>query len=178
MKSIKEIRRNHFKRLMAGYDTQQQFADAVGVAQGQISLMISGNREIGNRVARRIEGHLGLPIGYMDHDVQTGTADPEILLTQLLSADQLILLKNYAKASPKHREMVREMASTYARLDGKQPVKAARSPKPPIVEGRCAAQRACGEMTSGEEARFYLNGGDLTGLDGDGTPCEALCNKG
>lgn len=48
-----------------------------------------------------------------------GTVDPEILLKQILSADQLILLKDYVQASPKHREMVREMASTYARLDGK-----------------------------------------------------------
>ena len=49
----------------------------------------------------------------------------------------------------------------------------------PVVEGRCGVKRTCGEMTSCEEARFYLNECGLTRLegDGDGVPCEALCNK-
>jgi hypothetical protein len=34
-------------------------------------------------------------------------------------------------------------------------VKAARS-EPEVFAGRGRAKRACGEMTSGEEARFYL----------------------
>ncbi len=117
MKNVKEIRRSHFQRLLGGFSTQQQFANVVGVAQGQISLMVSGHRDIGNIVARRIESSLGLPSGYLDHAEQTGAIDPELLLKQMLSADQMILLRDYACASPKHQETVREMASMYARMD-------------------------------------------------------------
>jgi endonuclease YncB( thermonuclease family) len=41
----------------------------------------------------------------------------------------------------------------------------------------CGAKRYCKEMTSCDEARFYLTQCRLTRLDsdGDGVPCEALC---
>lgn len=119
MKNIKEIRRSHFQRLLGGFSTQLQFAKAAGLAQAQVSQMVSGYRDIGNIVARRIESSLGLPSGYLDHADQTGAVDPEILLKQVLSADQMILLRDYAQASPKHQEMVREMATAYARMDSK-----------------------------------------------------------
>jgi hypothetical protein len=41
----------------------------------------------------------------------------------------------------------------------------------------CGAKRYCNEMTSCEEASFYLTQCGLTRLDsdGDGVPCESLC---
>lgn len=44
----------------------------------------------------------------------------------------------------------------------------------------CGAKRYCREMTSCEEARFYLTRCGLARLDGDGdgVPCEALCGGG
>ena len=41
----------------------------------------------------------------------------------------------------------------------------------------CGDKRTCSQMSSCEEARFYLNQCGLYGLDGDmdGTPCESLC---
>lgn len=46
-----------------------------------------------------------------------------------------------------------------------------------VSAGRCGAKRTCGEMTSCEEARFYLTQCGLSRLDGDGDgrPCEAVC---
>lgn len=46
-----------------------------------------------------------------------------------------------------------------------------------VFTGRCGEKRACKEMTSCEEAQFYLKECGLSRLDGDqdGTPCEALC---
>jgi len=57
---------------------------------------------------------------------------------------------------------------------------AARSEPTPVKSefaGHCGAKRTCREMTSCEEARFYLTQCGLSRLDGDkdGTPCEALC---
>jgi endonuclease YncB( thermonuclease family) len=41
----------------------------------------------------------------------------------------------------------------------------------------CAGKRRCGEMTSCEEAKFYLTSCGVGSLDGDkdGVPCESLC---
>ena len=45
-------------------------------------------------------------------------------------------------------------------------------------EFECGTKRYCKEMSSCEEARYYLEHCHLTRLDGDGdgVPCEALCN--
>ena len=42
----------------------------------------------------------------------------------------------------------------------------------------CGTKRYCKEMTSCEEAKFYLENCGLSKLDGDGdgVPCESLCN--
>jgi len=52
-------------------------------------------------------------------------------------------------------------------------------PAPAQPEGawRCGAKRTCGEMTSCEEARFYLTQCGVSRLDGDkdGRPCENIC---
>ncbi len=55
-------------------------------------------------------------------------------------------------------------------------------PKPktrPSQTLSCGAKRKCGEMTSCEEARFYLEKCGLKRLDGDGdgVPCESLCRQ-
>ena len=43
--------------------------------------------------------------------------------------------------------------------------------------GRCGAKKSCGDMTSCEEAMYYLHRCRLTKLDRnrDGVPCESLC---
>ena len=44
--------------------------------------------------------------------------------------------------------------------------------------GSCAGKTKCGQMTSCQEAKFYLNNCGVSKLDGDkdGVPCETLCN--
>ena len=59
--------------------------------------------------------------------------------------------------------------------------RSAASKKEPIEnnpEFECGTKRYCKEMSSCEEARYYLEHCHLTRLDGDGdgVPCEALCN--
>ncbi|QQS55105.1 MAG: thermonuclease family protein [Candidatus Competibacteraceae bacterium] len=50
-------------------------------------------------------------------------------------------------------------------------------PASPSASSRCGTKRTCGEMTSCEEARFYLDRCGVKRLDRDkdGVPCEALC---
>jgi len=53
--------------------------------------------------------------------------------------------------------------------------------KPPALSGkpskRCGEKRFCKEMSSCEEARYFLNECGVKGLDGDGDgrPCESVC---
>ncbi len=44
---------------------------------------------------------------------------------------------------------------------------------------QCGAKRRCGEMTSCDEARFYLTTCGVHSLDGDrdGVPCNSLCRR-
>ena len=55
----------------------------------------------------------------------------------------------------------------------------AEPPEPPVVEGPCGEKRTCGEMSSCEEAKFYLTTCGVKRLDGngDGVPCASLCNR-
>lgn len=54
-----------------------------------------------------------------------------------------------------------------------------KSTTPAAPDASCGSKRRCREMTSCEEARFYLDACGMKSLDGDkdGTPCEALCAK-
>lgn len=57
---------------------------------------------------------------------------------------------------------------------------AARAPTAASSGGfTCSGKRRCGEMTSCEEAKFYLAQCGVGSLDGnkDGVPCETLCRK-
>lgn len=51
------------------------------------------------------------------------------------------------------------------------------APTPTSGGFTCAGKRRCGEMTSCEEAKFYLTQCGVGSLDGDkdGVPCETLC---
>lgn len=59
------------------------------------------------------------------------------------------------------------------------PIKASNLPSTPATRNEwvCADKRYCRQMTSCEEAQFYLNTCGVKSLDGNhnGKPCEALC---
>lgn len=117
MKSIKEIRRECLHRLVDGYPTQRQFADAVGLSPAHLNQMLGEHREVGDQVARRIEAALGLSVGFMDHADEPPMAQDSQLLARLLPADQLKLLNDYLKLSPLHQSMIRETAAAYLSLE-------------------------------------------------------------
>ena len=118
MKNIREIRRYHLRRLLEGYPTQRQFADATDLAPAHISQMLTGNREMGDSVARRIEVSLGLAPGTLDRDeLPIENVDLDALLKQGLTSDKLKLLSDYDKLSFKHQEMVRETVAAYVSFE-------------------------------------------------------------
>lgn len=117
MKNVREIRRFHLRRLLEGYPTQRQFAEATDLSAAHISQMLNGAREVGDLVARRIESSLGLDPGVMDRAEISEPMDLENLLKQVLPSDKLKLLNDYDKLSQKHKEMVRETAAAYVSFE-------------------------------------------------------------
>ena len=74
----------------------------------------------------------------------------------------------------------------YAAIFGKTAAAPAKPPTAPVSNTpaatasggfSCGGKRYCREMTSCEEAKFYLNTCGVRSLDGnkDGVPCEKLC---
>ncbi|MDS4030773.1 MAG: helix-turn-helix transcriptional regulator [Candidatus Contendobacter sp.] len=65
--------------MLANYPTQRHFADAVGLSVAQVSHLVTGVREMGEEIARRIEQALGLEIGLMDRGADAFTPNPSSL---------------------------------------------------------------------------------------------------
>jgi hypothetical protein len=79
MKSIYEIRRENLKALIKTWGGPTSMARKLGHSNGSYLAQIAGphpRREISEKVAREIEGILGLPLGYLDkpHERAPGKA--------------------------------------------------------------------------------------------------------
>lgn len=62
------FRRRNLERLIAtvGEGEKKAFAEKTGLSPAHVSQMVNGVRQVGDKVARRIEHALGLPDGVMD----------------------------------------------------------------------------------------------------------------
>jgi transcriptional regulator with XRE-family HTH domain len=63
---IKQIRCGNLKLLLQTFKTQAEFAQAAGMVDRHVSQIVNGFRDMGDKVARRIEAKLNLPHGWMD----------------------------------------------------------------------------------------------------------------
>lgn len=118
MKTIREIRRDNLIRLASGFKSKRQFALSTGLVPAHLSQLLSGAREMGEDVARRIETALGLTQGAMSLEPDTAPPPPVIdPALQHLPADELKLLTDYRRMSPRRQEMLREMAAGFAKLE-------------------------------------------------------------
>lgn len=77
--NIKEQRRANLNKLLEGFNTKREFADRCDLAPGHVSQMVNGTREVGDRVAKKIEFHLGLSHGWID---QSHGDEPCILVRE------------------------------------------------------------------------------------------------
>ncbi len=60
MKNIQEIRLTNFQKISKSFASQRLLADALDMTPGYINQLLNGHRTIGEKVARKIEGQLGL----------------------------------------------------------------------------------------------------------------------
>lgn len=65
---MSEIRLNNLKKLVNGFDSQREFADAIDKTPAYLNHLMTGFRNIGEKTARQIEVSLNLPRGWMDID--------------------------------------------------------------------------------------------------------------
>ena len=118
MKTIREIRRENLIQLARGYKSDRQFALAMGLVPSHVSQLLSGTRDMGEEVARRIEEKLGLPPGAISMEPDAPSAPPLIEeALRALPADELKLLSDYRRVSPRRQEMLREVAVGFAKLE-------------------------------------------------------------
>ena len=114
MKTIREIRRDNLIRLAQSYKSKRKFASDMGLAPAHMNQLLSGARDMGEEVARRIEDALGLTPGSIS--TEPGT-NPLSLIKDEMPADELKLLSDYRRMSPRHQEMLRETATAYVKLE-------------------------------------------------------------
>jgi transcriptional regulator with XRE-family HTH domain len=126
--NIKTIRKANLLEQIDRFDSQRAFSEQVGLTPAHVSQMVTGRRNMGDVVARRIETGLDLPEGYMDvqHVVegaeyqypkikgrkQSAVSDGDNLETLLMSVRQM-----NQQLSPKTREVVAKIER--AALNGK-----------------------------------------------------------
>jgi transcriptional regulator with XRE-family HTH domain len=126
--NIKTIRKANLLEQIARFRTQREFSERVGLTPAHVSQMVTGRRNMGDVVARRIESGLDLPEGYMDiqHPVdgveyqypktkgskRIAISDGDNLETLLMSVRRM-----NQRLSPKTREVVAKIER--AALNGK-----------------------------------------------------------
>ena len=64
------IRLNNLRRLVAGYESQQAFAEVAGLSVQYLNQLLGGHRNIGEKTARKIEAALRLELGWLDRGAQ------------------------------------------------------------------------------------------------------------
>ena len=63
---IQKERLNNLLKLISEYGSQAKLADAVGCTPSVISQLVTGHRDIGEKLARKIESGAGRPLNWLD----------------------------------------------------------------------------------------------------------------
>lgn len=87
---IKQIRLHNFLALAAGYETKQDFCQAIGIRPAYFSQVKAGTKAIGDKVARRIEEQLDIPTGFLDKLQGTRNTDEQLPNSQSINLAYLI----------------------------------------------------------------------------------------
>ena len=112
---LRRRRRENLRRLLCNYPTQRDFSEATGLAVAQISHILTGFREMGDVIARQIEGALHLPILWLDQPVEGGNQVSDS--TGVMPVDERNLLDHYRYLSAQHKELVLDLALAYFKID-------------------------------------------------------------
>lgn len=70
-----QIRRINLARICKRFESQTQFAAMIGMSQSQLNQLLVGHRNVGERLARKIEKQIGLKENDLDRDPSGKQAD-------------------------------------------------------------------------------------------------------
>lgn len=115
MAQIQGQRKANLKLLLRQYESQRALSEAIGMSFQQVNHLLSGERAIGEVVARRIETALGKPPLWMDRNQETG----KIIGSEacVLSDREIALLSHYQRMTIRHREILQETAQALIALE-------------------------------------------------------------
>lgn len=74
----KEIRYANLVLLLKRFDTKREFADRCNLSPGHVSQLYNKTRDIGDKVAEKIENGLSLERGWMDSQHNQDTPAPQV----------------------------------------------------------------------------------------------------
>lgn len=101
--TAKEIRKSNLKTLIKQIGTQRVLAETCGLAPAHVSQMVTGNRSMGDEVARRIEDSLNLDYGWMDTD---GTLSVD---KESVSKEDLLYIKLLGKLPDESKQEIYDL---------------------------------------------------------------------
>lgn len=94
---INIIRRLNLRKLLEQYGGQRELAEAADIAANQLNHLIGPNpiRNIGEKLARKIELNLGLDEGFLDKErLSVGEHNPCKVLSKIIFAGGKVLFEN------------------------------------------------------------------------------------
>jgi hypothetical protein len=117
MNAQSEIRRQNLLKIADAYEKQCDLADAIGFTAGYASHLLTGHKTIGEKVARKIEGKLGLATHSLDVDADSSDGVENAVLDGLntvkVAPDELCLLNLLRDLTPKQRKRLIESAKEF-----------------------------------------------------------------
>lgn len=123
MKSVYDQRRENFRSLMGQWGGPTSLSRKLGHANGSYVAQIAGpnpTREISEKVAREVEGKLGLPIGWMDQEHAAGGAQlNDEALTEVVRAVATCLRDAGLRPAPDTYATLVQLAYDRVKLTGR-----------------------------------------------------------
>jgi transcriptional regulator with XRE-family HTH domain len=103
---------DNLRKLIAEYGSQAKLADAVGCTPSVISQLMTGHREVGEKLARKIESGAGRPPLWLDKPQEDSASDDTKV--DNLSVDDLSFIRKRREISDEDREMISVLLDTMA----------------------------------------------------------------
>ena len=122
MKSVYDIRRDNLRSLLTQWGGPTSLSKKLGHSNGSYLAQLVGphpSREISEKVAREIEGKLGLPLGWCDTEQTTPTRLDGQVLAECVRACAAAIRDAGIKPDPDRYAILVGLAYEHLRLTGR-----------------------------------------------------------
>lgn len=122
MRNVFDVRRENLRRLVGQWGGPTSLSRKLGHSNGSYMAQLVGpnpSREISEKVAREIEGKLGLPVGWMDQEHGPSKPADEETLNACVRAVATCLQDAELRPKPAVYGTLVQLAYEHARLTGR-----------------------------------------------------------